>query len=355
MLAPKPGGLNLTNNSAPSDGPDDPPQDVPEPASRTTLRNFPFAMVLTDPHQPDNPIIYVNRKFTSETGYAFEAAVGRNCRFLQGENTDPAAVAKVRKAVDERREFTVDLMNYRADGSPFHNRLLISPLYDSEDQDELLYFLGVQTIVEPLDSPFEHAADLTEQLRELQHRVKNHLAMVLGMLRTEARSRPPEEVIDVLRQRIEAISLLYDSLSNTDTGASETVDLGAYLSRVASALQIIDSRPSVLVNVAVESVHVTVDLAAHTGLYLSEVMTNAFRHGLRDRLDGEISVSLERERDSVVLAVIDNGVGMGDANWPDGSSIGSAIVRDLVYRTKADLSVKECEGTEVALRIPIKS
>ncbi len=332
-------------------GPNDPPDDIPNPVSKETLKNFPFAMVLADPHQPDMPIVYVNRRFMETTGYSFDAAVGRNCRFLQGERTDPMAVARIRAAIEAREELTLDLMNYRADGTPFHNRLLIAPL--NHDDGTLQYFLGVQTVVEPLDSPFEQAADLTEQLRELQHRVKNHLSMVLGMIRAEARSRPPEDVIELLTQRVEAISILYDSLSNTGNGASETVDLGAYVSKVASSLHMIDNRSSVRFNVSVDSFHTNVDLAGRTGLYLSEVVTNALQHGLDGRDEGVVGISLRKEEGRLVLTVTDDGNGMGEADWPNGRSIGSMVVRDFVSRANADLRIDERDGTSVTVRIPV--
>ena len=104
-----------------------------------------ISMVLTDPHRPDNPIVYVNRAFSRVTGYSAEAAVGRNCRFLQGEKSDPADVARLREAIENHTDATVDILNYRADGSPFLNRLLLTPIRDSDG--ELRYFLGIQKLL----------------------------------------------------------------------------------------------------------------------------------------------------------------------------------------------------------------
>ena len=76
-------------------------------------------MIVTDPHQPDNPIVFANRAFLSTTGYAMEEVMGRNCRFLQGPDTDPSTVAEVRAAIKDRHETSVELLNYRKDGTSF--------------------------------------------------------------------------------------------------------------------------------------------------------------------------------------------------------------------------------------------
>ena len=100
------------------------------------------AMAISDPHLPDNPIIYVNTAFESLTGYAAAEIVGRNCRFLQGPNTDAGEIDRLRTAIAERNRVTVDLLNYRRDGSPFWNRLLVTPVFAANG--ELRYFCASQ-------------------------------------------------------------------------------------------------------------------------------------------------------------------------------------------------------------------
>ncbi len=99
-------------------------------------------MILTDPHRPDNPIVFANRAFVALSGYSEEELVGRNCRFMQGAETLPDTVARIREAVAARRTITVDVVNYRKDGERFVNELYISPIF-AED-GELLYFFGSQ-------------------------------------------------------------------------------------------------------------------------------------------------------------------------------------------------------------------
>ena len=100
-------------------------------------------VLITDPTQPDNPIIYTNPAFSRITGYEPEEVIGKNCRFLQGAETDQTVVAQLRQAIAEQREIQVTVLNYRKDGQPFWNELKISPIF--ADNGLLLYFVGVQT------------------------------------------------------------------------------------------------------------------------------------------------------------------------------------------------------------------
>ncbi len=104
-----------------------------------------IAFTITDPRRPDHPLVWVNPSFSRITGYGYDEAVGRNCRFLQGPATDPAAVAAIRTALGERRALTTTLLNHRKDGTAFWNQLSISPVFDGGG--ELVSFVGVQTDV----------------------------------------------------------------------------------------------------------------------------------------------------------------------------------------------------------------
>jgi PAS domain S-box-containing protein len=99
-------------------------------------------ITLADPSREDDPLVYVNNGFEEMTGYAPEEARGRNCRFLQGEDTDPEKVAALREATDNEESISVELRNYRKNGTEFWNRLTVSPIYD--DDDNLVRYLGTQ-------------------------------------------------------------------------------------------------------------------------------------------------------------------------------------------------------------------
>lgn len=108
----------------------------------SAVRATRMPMIITDPNQPDNPIVFANDAFLRLTGYDRDEIVGRNCRFLQGPLTNPEDVAKLRDSVARRSQIELDLINHRKDGSTFHNRVLISPVFDEDGH--LTYFFASQ-------------------------------------------------------------------------------------------------------------------------------------------------------------------------------------------------------------------
>ncbi|KAI4382351.1 hypothetical protein MLD38_008325 [Melastoma candidum] len=108
----------------------------------TTLERIEKNFVITDPRLPDNPIIFASDSFLELTEYSREEILGRNCRFLQGPETDPATVRKIRDAIDNQREVTVQLINYTKSGKKFWNLFHLQPMRDQKG--EVQYFIGVQ-------------------------------------------------------------------------------------------------------------------------------------------------------------------------------------------------------------------
>jgi PAS domain S-box-containing protein len=109
------------------------------------IEQAPIGITCSDPSREDNPLVYANAAFEALTGYEFAEIDGRNCRFLQGERTDPASVAAMRDAIDAREPITVDVWNYRKDGTEFRNRVTISPIED--DDGEVTQFVGFQQLL----------------------------------------------------------------------------------------------------------------------------------------------------------------------------------------------------------------
>ncbi len=104
-----------------------------------------LAFTISDPRQPDNPLIFVNPAFERTTGYSAEEVLHTNCRFLQGPDTDPAAVQKIRDVLAKREHRSVTLLNYRKDGTAFWNEVALSPVFDGDG--ELTHYVGIQSDV----------------------------------------------------------------------------------------------------------------------------------------------------------------------------------------------------------------
>jgi PAS domain S-box-containing protein len=341
------------------------------------LEASPLSIVLTDPRQDDNPITYVNAGFETVTLYSRAFALGRNCRFLQGEKTDRAQIKRIADAIREEREISLDIVNYKADGSEFVNRLMIAPLWG--EGDEVIAFVGIQKELDARER--QQARDgATARLQkppedtmlaEVQHRVKNHLAMLVGMIRMQAEREVTRQSFEALSHRVRGLALLYDELSGSRLArrSDDTVAAGAYLSRICNSLAAIEGRSSIRVNVDCDDIDMPVDLAARLGLLVTEFVTNALQHAFEGRDRGAIHVKASRlPTGGVRVVVADDGRGLPEgSNWPwssgtvegkDGlltsSGLGGTIIVTLAESMDADISVAPGEtGTVVTITLPM--
>lgn len=136
------------------------------------MRATRMPMVITDPRQPDNPIVFVNEAFTRLTGYSRDETLGKNCRFLQGPGTNADDVYRLKAAIRDRKSIELDLLNYKRNGAIFWNRLLVSPIFDG---DELTYFFASQHDV-TRERAIKAIEDQEEYQNELQRRIADLIA-----------------------------------------------------------------------------------------------------------------------------------------------------------------------------------
>ena len=125
-------------------------------------------VTLADPDLDDMPIVYANKAFEKMTGYSQEEIIGRNCRFLQGEDSEQDARHQLRQAIENSEPLEVTIRNYRKDGQLFYNHLMISPLFDSNGK--VIYYLGVQYDVTNQVTASEEIKRLSESLEVLSRR-----------------------------------------------------------------------------------------------------------------------------------------------------------------------------------------
>ncbi|MEF8813071.1 MAG: bacterio-opsin activator domain-containing protein [Halovenus sp.] len=158
-------------------------RDIPTPTVETIIRAIdeaPVGITISDPVLPDNPLVYLNEAYEDITGYEREDVLGRNCRFLQGPETSEEPVRKMREAVDNREPVSVELLNYREDGSPFWNKVDIAPLFD--DQGELAHFVGFQSDITERKEAEATAQRRADALREERQALERVLGRVSGLL-----------------------------------------------------------------------------------------------------------------------------------------------------------------------------
>ncbi len=151
------------------------------------IRASPIAAVVSNPRLPDNPIVACNDAFIQLTGFGREEIVGRNCRFLVGAGTEPELTAMLRDGIRARQPVMAEILNYKKDGTPFRNALMIAPIFDAAG--ELEYFLGSQvevaaeTSAKGIGPNPSRQADALARVNQLTTRQKQVLvAMAAGKL-----------------------------------------------------------------------------------------------------------------------------------------------------------------------------
>ncbi|MBM2576239.1 PAS domain-containing protein [Jannaschia sp. Os4] len=307
------------------------------------------AMVLTDPRADDNPIVYVNDAFERTTGYQRSAVIGRNCRFLQGEETAKRDVDRIRDAVENHEDVSVDILNYRADGRPFNNRLVIAPITDGDDN--IIYFLGIQKELGEND-PKAHGDDILVKIGE---RVRTDLAMVLETI-GDFSDEGEEPDFEAMSRRLETMQLAYESMKLSDEQEEAGIDLGSLLSRVGAAIAHEMSKPGVRFVQHIEATEVNLDAAVRAALIVSEVLANAFEHAF-DRMDeGFVEMRVARlAAGGLRITVTDDGVGMGrNTVFPDPETIGGRLLAKMCDGLDATLTpVRGAAGTVVVVDVPV--
>ena len=312
-----------------------------------------ISILVTDARQPDNPIIFVNRSFERVTGYALEDVMGQNCRFLQGEATDPEDVERLRRAIEDQVETTVDILNYRKDGETFLNRLIISPIFD--DLGVIRYFLGLQ---KPLtdDEAERSMSTMNASVREIQHRVKNHLSLLGGLVRLERRGSADPGSLEVIERRIGALEALYSELSDPAEGRSvQKVSLAGFLKRLVGSLRQASVSDAVEIEIDCPALPVSLGVASKIGLIASEVLTNSLKYAIGADGSGKAGIRAARgEGDTLHLEFWDNGPGIpADVEWPAPESVGGRIMLGLIAEIDGDLTVhRDGPGSRITLDVP---
>jgi PAS domain S-box-containing protein len=329
-------------------------------------------MVITDPAQTDNPIVFCNVAFQELTGYARSEIIGRNCRFLQGPNTDIAAVAKVRAAIDAGHDVDVDLLNYRKDGTTFWNALYLSPVRDKEgvirfyfaSQLDVTDRVEAQSIINQQKELVERevarrTADLrtaldakTILLHEVDHRVKNNLTMIGSLLRLQARTIDDPAIsakLDSMLERVDALAVVHRQLYQSQD--ITTFDIGAFAESLAR--DVVGSSGRTDIALEIESVALPVDAihASALGLILNEILTNAIKHAFANGRAGTLRLVTGEEDGCGVIRVCDDGPGLPSTKRT--KSIGTSLITRLARQAKAEATWSDnAPGTCVTITFP---
>jgi PAS domain S-box-containing protein len=264
----------------------------------------PVGITISDPDQADNPLIYVNDAFLEITGYQREEVLGENCRFLQGENTDPDRVARIREAIDAKEPISIDLRNYRKDGTEFWNHLEIAPVRN--DAGTVVNYIGFQQDV-------TERKDRQRQLevldRVLRHNIRNDMNVIRGRgetIRSEtsgavaASAKAIVDMSDQLMGLAEKEHQITELLNEAPKHVE--IDVCDRLEDVVSS--VVSDYP--YANVTIECPdEVPVEATARFEQAINELLTNAIVHN--DTSSPEVAVTVTQTDETVRVDVADNG------------------------------------------------
>jgi PAS domain S-box-containing protein len=315
------------------------------------------SIVISDPNQSDDPIVYVNPAFERTTGYAAEEVLGRNCRFLQREDRDQPALRELRAAVYEGRHCTVVLRNYRKDGTLFWNELSIYPVRDEDGR--MTNFVGVQN-------------NVTERVRAEE---------ILSEIRRAERRRIARDLHDIVLQdlsgALQSLRLTHLRAKKSGISLDFEEELGA-LGRASSGLRSAiydlrheEERPFLesvesLVKLNQQSPHereirlvveegFPVSLPGKESVELLRILQEALANVRRHSGAKNVEVRLRTDEEAILIEVTDDGRGFDPESARTG--IGLVGMRERVegLRGKIDLRSRPGEGTRVRVWVPVGS
>jgi two-component sensor histidine kinase len=315
------------------------------------LDHIPFAVVVAE-LQPSEHITYANIEFERLTGQPPTDIEGADWGCLRHCVSAANDGAPLSKAVTEGEDY---IGAFRLD----QDNALVFDAWSNLIQDDNgapVFRLVALADISGREGTEQVAQQLREKdtlLRELQHRVKNNLQMITALIRMEARNLPADAAgdrFDRLAGRVGALALLYGALSTEN--AHESVDLGTYLSQIASAVMQAHASEGVRLDMKVDAWPVSINVAMPAGLVVNELLTNSLKHAFVGREGGTITLhSLVNDTGCRVI-IADDGVGLPRGSvWPQHGKLGMLIVQSL--RSNAGATVEVQSDAQSGVRVSI--
>lgn len=318
------------------------------------LDHIPVAVAVAE-LQPSEKIVYVNREFERITGRtAAQVEGGSWAQFtaLAAEDRDDR---KLGDAIEHEDDYIGAFATQSGEQSIVFDAW--SNTIENEDGTPMFRLVALVDGRRSVSEAGELEKKLREKdllLRELQHRVKNNLQMITALIRLETRNVQEAASgarFERLAGRVEALALLYRSMS--DGGDGEMVDLGVYLSQIASAVMQAHAVEGIRLDMKIDTWPVSVNVAMPTGLVVNELLINALKHAFVGREGGTITLHSLVDESGCMVTVADDGIGLSaSATWPQSGKLGSLIVRSLEQNARARIAVQSApgEGLSVSIR-----
>ncbi len=318
---------------------------------RHFLDQIPIAIVIAEIKNGER-IVYANPEFEKLSGQAAADLFNKPWTALKGDEESGRTLGD---AVVAEADYVGTFKMPRADD------VAVVDAYSNIIEDDAgtpcfrltaLVDAGARTATEREELE-KRLRDKDTQLQEIQHRVKNNLQMITALIRIEARNargRVDSEPFDRLAGRIDSIQTIYRLLS--DLGESDQIDLGVYLSEIASSVIRSHAVEGIRLDLKVDTYPVSVNVAMPTGLVVNELLTNALKHAFVGRDGGTITLHSLSDGNGCKIVVADDGAGLPDGiEWPRRGKLSALIVQSLRENAKAQLNIASNPGQGMRVTI----
>jgi PAS domain S-box-containing protein len=320
---------------------------------RQFLDHVPFAVAVSELH-PSEAIIYANLEFERLTGLSASDIQGKPWSSLLRSVTAKDDGRLLSEAITDDSEYIGEFAIEHGDTTvsvdAWSNAIQDD---DGRERFRLLALADVSQRTRSDQGTLEHQIrEKDTLLRELQHRVKNNLQMVTALVRLEARNLPENsarERLDRIAGKVNALALLYNLLSPE---TPDSIDLGVYLSQVASAVMRAHAGEGVRLDLKVDTWPVSINVAVPTGLVVNELLTNALKHAFVGRDGGTVKLHSLVDDTGCQVTIADDGVGLpAEAEWPQPGKLAALIVQSLRQNAGAQVDVDSAPGKGVRATI----
>jgi PAS domain S-box-containing protein len=324
-------------------------------ACKRFLDHAPVAVMVSRRTGDAYHIVYVNKTFENLVDCSAAELMGRDWSILDDFQHEDEADLSLAQAL-QSTEDSVGAFRLDAD-TPVLVEVYAGTIQDEDGKESYHIAALVDVSRRERAQREEFARQIREKdllLREVQHRVKNNLQLITALIRLEARTAQNGDAasLDRLAGRIESLHFLYQALASADPG--HDIDLGQYLSQIASGVMRTHAVEGLRLDVRVENAPVSINIAMPVGLAVNELLTNAFKYAFAGREAGVITLECLREdEDRYRVSVSDDGIGLPPGvSWPAEGKLGALIAQSLRENTETELRVESDKdsGTRVTIR-----
>jgi PAS domain S-box-containing protein len=324
---------------------------------RLFLDQIPIALIVSEIKEIER-IVYANPQFEKVSGQSAAEVEGQPWSVLRGEadGQSDEGGRPLGTVIVEGSERLGAFRIERAEGDiavvDAYSNVIVDE--DNKPAYRLAALVDIQPVQEAQREEFEQRLrEKDTLLQEIQHRVRNNLQIITTLIRLEARnaqSKSSAVPFDRLAGRIEALNMLYRSLSHE--GHHDEIDLGVYLSQIASAVMRSHAVEGIRLELKVDTYPVSINVAMPTGLVVNELLTNSLKHAFHGREGGTITLQSVVDGNGCRVVIADDGIGLPDGvEWPQRGKLSALIVQSLRVNARAILQAESGPGRGMRVTI----